>query len=144
VADVVDVLLAQHALVEDLFRETLAATGETRRQRLDELVRVLAVHEAAEQEILHPLSRARIDSPAVIDDRVEEEELATRLTAELVQLGPEGEGFEDALLALRAAVLTHARREERYEFPWLRHTVSAEDLISLVAAVRAAEGITAG
>ena len=143
-ADVVDVLIAQHALVEDLFRETLAATGETRRQRLAELVRVLGLHEAAEQEALHPLSRARIDSPAIIDGRVEEEQLAERLTAGLVELGPEGEGFDAALLVLRTAVLTHARREERYEFPWLRHTVPAEELVSLVAAVRAAEGIAAG
>ncbi|HEY0360108.1 MAG TPA: hemerythrin domain-containing protein [Mycobacteriales bacterium] len=143
-ADVVDVLVAQHALVEDLFRETVGATGEARRQTFDELVRVLALHEAAEQEVVHPLARAHLDSPAVVDGRLQEESLATQLVAELVQLGPDAEEFDVALLELRAAVLTHARHEERYEFPWLRHTVPAEELVSLVAAVRAVEGITAG
>ena len=143
-ADVVDVLLAQHALIEDLFRETLAATGEARRQRFAELVRVLGLHEAAEQEVLHPVARARVDSAAVVDGRVEEEVLATQLIAALVELGADAEGFEAALLDLRAAVLTHARHEERYEFPWVRHTVPPDELVSMVAAVRAAEGITAG
>jgi hemerythrin superfamily protein len=144
VADVVDVLIAQHALVEDLFRETLTATGEAKQQRFDELVRVLELHEAAEQEAVHPLARDRIDSPAIVDDRLGEEELATRLIAELVQLGANADGFDSALAELRIAVLTHARHEERYEFPQLRHTVPAAELVSMVAAVRAAEGINAG
>lgn len=143
-ADVVDVLLAQHALIEDLFRDTLTATGEVRRQRFDELVRVLGLHEAAEQEFLHPLSRARIDSPAVVDGRVAEEALAAQMVSDLVELGPDGEGFGAGLLALRTAVLTHARHEERYEFPWLRHTVPVDERVALVAAVRAAEGTRTG
>lgn len=143
-ADVVDVLIAQHALVEDLFRETLTAAGEAKQQRFDELVRVLELHEAAEQEAVHPLARDRIDSPAIVEDRLGEEQLATRLIADLVQLGANADGFDRALAELRIAVLTHARHEERYEFPQLRHTVPAAELASMVAAVRAAEGITAG
>jgi hemerythrin superfamily protein len=141
VADVVDVLLAQHALVEDLFRETLAATGPQRQERFAELVRVLGLHEAAEQQVVHPLARSRLDSPAVVDGRLQEESLATQLLAELVELGVDAEGFDEGLLGLRTAVLTHARHEERYEFPYLRHTVPAEELVSMVAAVRAAEGV---
>jgi hypothetical protein len=139
VADVVDVLLAQHALVEDLFRETLAATGPTREERFAELVHVLGVHEAAEEAVVHPLARGLIDSPAVVDGRLQEEALATQMIAELVAMGPDAPGFEPALMDLRLAVLSHARHEERYEFTHLRYSVPPDELASLVGAVRAAE-----
>jgi hemerythrin superfamily protein len=139
VADVVDVLLAQHALVEDLFRETLMATGETKQDRFAELVRVLGVHEAAEDAVVHPVARQRIDAPAVVDSRMDEEKLAAQLVVDLVQLGAAAPGVDDAVRELRIAVLTHARHEERYEFPYLRYTVPAEERIAMVDRVRAAE-----
>jgi hypothetical protein len=142
VADVVDVLLAQHALVEDLFRETLAATGTRREEVFAELVRVLGVHEAAEEAVVHPLAAGRIDSGhAVVDSRLTEERLATQLIGDLVELGTDAPDFESNLLALRTSVLIHARHEERYEFTHLRHAVPAEELVSLVAEVRALEGV---
>jgi hypothetical protein len=140
VADVVDLLLAQHALVEDLFRETLASTGTTRDERFAELVRVLAVHEAAEEAVVHPLAHSRIDSPALVDGRLEEEARATRMITELVQMGTGAVGFESALMDLRLAVLIHARHEERYEFTSLRHQVPAVELVDAAAALRTAEG----
>lgn len=141
-ADVVDVLLAQHALVEDLFRETLAATGTERAERFAELVRVLGVHEAAEEAVVHPLAAARIDAgPAVVDSRLTEERLATQLIAGLVEMGPDATGFESALRALRTSVLIHARHEERYEFTHLRYAVPAEQLVSLIGEVRAVERV---
>jgi hypothetical protein len=141
VADVVDVLLAQHAAVEDLFRETLRSTGTARDTAFGELVRVLGVHEAAEEVVVHPLARDRIDSPAVIDGRLEEEARATRMITDLVGMGTDAVGFESALMDLRMAVLSHARHEERYEFTYLRHAVPAVELVDAAAALRTAEGI---
>ena len=63
------------------------------------------------------------------------------MLAALAEAGPDGDGFDDALLLLRDAVLTHARYEERYEFPQLRAKVPAERLHSLATAVRAAEAL---
>jgi hypothetical protein len=45
------------------------------------------------------------------------------------------------LLLLRNAILTHARYEERYEFPELRAKVPAERLRTMATAVRAAEAV---
>jgi hypothetical protein len=142
VADAVDVLLAQHALVEDLFRETLAATGPTRQERFTELVRTLRVHEAAEQAVVHPAARDRVDdAEGLVATRLAEEEEASELLNALVDVGPGAEGFDAALRELRLRVLMHARHEERYEFTRLRHAAPTEVMTAMVGAIRAAERV---
>lgn len=140
VKDVVDLLLAQHARIEELFLLVASTHGEQRQEAFDELVRLLTVHETAEEEVVHPLARARIDGgDALIEDRLDEERQAKEMLAELVEAGVDDPGFETAILVLREAVLTHARYEERYEFPQLRATASATQLESLAGSVRVVE-----
>jgi hemerythrin superfamily protein len=140
--DVVDLLLTQHAQIETLFAEVAAATGDRQQELLDELVRLLAVHETAEEEVVHPRARTAIDAgDEVVDDRLAEERAAKEMLAQLYKMGPADPGFPDALLALRDAVLVHAKHEERYEFPQLRHAVDAAQRQRLAAAVRAAEAV---
>jgi hemerythrin superfamily protein len=140
--DVVDLLLVQHARIEELFTLAAGTQGDAKRAAFDDLVRMLAVHETAEEEVVHPLSRGLVDGgDAMVDDRLAEERQAKDMLAALVEAGPDGDGFDDALLLLRDAVLTHARYEERYEFPQLRAKVPAERLRTLATAVRAAEAV---
>jgi hemerythrin superfamily protein len=140
--DVVDLLLAQHVRIEDLFLLVAGSTGEDKRDAFDELARLLAVHETAEEEVVHPLARDRVDGgDAFIDDRLAEERQAKEMLAEMVDAGPDDDGFDVALLLLREAVLTHARYEERYEFTQLRAKVPATQLRLLAGAVRAAEAV---
>jgi hemerythrin superfamily protein len=140
--DVVDLLLVQHARIEELFTLAVGTEGDAKRAAFDDLVRMLAVHETAEEEVVHPLSRGLADGgDAMVDDRLAEERQAKEMLAALTEAGPDGDGFDDALLLLRDAVLTHARYEERYEFPQLRAKVPAERLHSLATAVRAAEAL---
>ncbi|MEU4221347.1 hemerythrin domain-containing protein [Actinoplanes sp. NPDC026623] len=137
--DVVDLLLTQHARIEEQFLLVIGASGAARREAFEDLVRLLAVHETAEEELVHPLSRTIADSDAIIDDRLEEERQAKETLDALLDADVDSEGFETSLLLLRTAVLTHARQEERYEFPRLRAGIPAERLIALAPAVRAAE-----
>jgi len=138
--DVVDLLLTQHARIEEQFLLVIGATADARKEAFDDLVRLLAVHETAEEEVVHPLSRTVADAgDSMVDDRLKEEREAKELLATLVDADVHGEGFEAALLLLRNAVLTHARYEERYEFPQLRAKVPADQLRALATAVRAAE-----
>jgi hemerythrin superfamily protein len=140
--DVVDLLLVQHARIEELFTLAAGSREDAKREAFDDLVRMLAVHETAEEEVVHPLSRGLVDGgDAMVDDRLAEERQAKEMLAALVEAGPDGDGFDDALLLLRDAVLTHARYEERYEFPQLRAKVPAERLRTLATAVRAAEAV---
>ncbi|MER7267817.1 hemerythrin domain-containing protein [Micromonospora carbonacea] len=139
--DVVDLLLAQHARIEELFLLVVGGTGQLRRDAFDDLVRLLAAHETAEEEVVHPLSRTLPGGggDAMVDERLAEEKQAKQTLKALVDAGVDDAGFETGILLLREAVLAHARYEERYEFPRLRQHVSADRLRALAAAVRAAE-----
>ncbi|MET7863032.1 hemerythrin domain-containing protein [Micromonospora taraxaci] len=139
--DVVDLLLAQHAQIEQLFLLVIGGTGDTRRDAFDELVKLLAAHETAEEEVVHPLARTLPGGggDAMVDDRLDEERQAKETLQALISGGVDADGFDTGIILLRDAVLMHARHEERYEFPQLRQHVPAERLRSLATAVRTAE-----
>jgi hemerythrin superfamily protein len=140
--DVVVLLLTQHARIEELFTLVAGTSGDQRREAFQDLVRLLAVHETAEEEVVHPLSRGLVDGgDALIDDRLAEERDAKEMLVALTKADVTDDGFDAALLLLRTAVLTHARYEERYEFPQLRAKVPAQRLMALATAVRAAEAV---
>jgi hemerythrin superfamily protein len=138
--DVVDVLLAQHARIEDLFREVLDAVDDHKHAAFEELVQLLSVHETAEEEVVHPLARTTGESPPV-DARLEEERLSKEMLQRLYAAGPDDPKFEADLLNLRLVVLGHAKREERYEFPQLRRLHAGTRLQAAALAVRAAEAV---
>ncbi|MDW5327921.1 hemerythrin domain-containing protein [Plantactinospora sp. KLBMP9567] len=140
--DVVDLLLAQHARIEELFRTVASSDGTARRDAWQELVTLLAVHETAEEEIVHPLARGSIDAGNdVVDARLAEERQAKELLKDLVDDGIDAPDFDVRLSRLKTAVLEHATREERYEFVQLRAAQPARRLVALAAAVRAAEAV---
>jgi hypothetical protein len=137
--DVVDVLLTHHALIEEQFRSVAAATRKPqRRSAFKELARLLAVHETIEQELVHPAAAAQIEAGAeVIADRMEEELRATEMLAELFEVVEVSNAdFQRLLQGLKESVLTHATHEERYEFPYLRHTAAIQQLQDLAVAVQ--------
>ncbi|MEZ0076092.1 hemerythrin domain-containing protein [Planotetraspora sp. GP83] len=140
--DVIDLLLHQHAMIRDLFDEVERAAPERRREPFRRLVRLLAVHETAEEEFVHPYARRKFEGGgAVVADRLKEENEAKRLLSWLERKGPMDPEFAGILDLLRVAVLTHARAEERYEFTQLRaHTTSAERR-AMAVAVRAAQAL---
>ncbi|MFG1945915.1 hemerythrin domain-containing protein [Nonomuraea sp. NPDC048826] len=140
--DVIELLIAQHGMIRNLFDEVEQAPPGQRGDAFTRLVRLLAVHETAEEEIVHPYARAKLDGGAgVVEDRLEEEHEAKKLLQEMDQEGPDAPGFMDKLLTLRAAVEAHARAEERYEFAKIvQHTTEAERR-ALGAGVKAAEAM---
>lgn len=143
--EVVDFLLVQHARIEELFATVIAGRGEARAHAFEELARLLTIHEAAEEEIVHPLARASIDAGAeVIAARLAEEEAASELLTALLAKEVTDPGFDAGIIALRDAVLAHATYEERYEFPQLRQHVDAERLRTAAAAAQASQAAAAG
>ncbi|GLW66806.1 hemerythrin [Actinomadura rubrobrunea] len=138
--DVIDLLCQQHGQIRDLFARVEGGTGDERRDAFRELVRLLAVHETAEEEIVHPVARQRLDGgDGIADDRLEEERSAKELLAELDGMDTEDPQFLPKLDRLRIEVLTHARAEERYEFERLRGQFGQKELTTLMKAVQAAE-----
>jgi hemerythrin superfamily protein len=139
--DVVDLLIAQHALIRDLFKEVKSTRGEAQEEAFHRLRRMLAVHETAEEEVVHPAARIKLDGghDGLVDDRLAEENEAKKMLGELESLRPGEPGFLELLDKLRFAVLAHARAEERYEFMQLRQVADSATLRSMAAAVKAAE-----
>lgn len=139
--DVIELLTEQHRLVRALFTEVRDATGKDRTEAFRRLVWLLAVHETAEEEVVHPAVSDADGGDTVVEARVAEERRAKELLSTLDEIGPDAEGFDTLLAQLRDDVLAHAEHEEHQEFPLLRATYDAERLRSMAVAVRAAEAI---
>ncbi|RSN67018.1 hemerythrin domain-containing protein [Actinomadura sp. WAC 06369] len=138
--DIVDLLRAQHGQIRDLFDKVEHTTGKERTEAFQSLVRLLAVHETAEEEIVHPAARKALPGgDAIVADRLREERAAKELLAELDGMDTAAPDFLEKLDRLRVEVLTHARAEERYEFDRLGDQFSESQRRGMAAAVKAAE-----
>lgn len=139
--DVIALLHRQHDEIRQLFTALETAEGHRRRDLFRDLVRMLAVHETAEEEVVHPEVRSLHGGGQVVEARVGEEHRAKRLLVTLTEMGPEAEGFDTLLVQLREDVLAHAEHEEREEFPLLRAAHGPDRLRAMAATVRVAEAI---
>src|SRR5262245_50893455 len=76
-SDVVGFLKEQHHDIKANLEQVLALRGEARSKAFVSLRRLLAVHETAEEEIVHPVARRVLpDGPTVVDARLAEEKEA--------------------------------------------------------------------
>ncbi|MCF1644160.1 MULTISPECIES: hemerythrin domain-containing protein [Streptomyces] len=140
--DVVTLLMQQHHHIRDLFAEVENATADDRAEAFRRLVRLLAVHETAEEEVIHPAARRLFgDGEQVVGDRLQEERAAKEKLSRLDDMSPDDAGFMPAVRELRADVLQHAAAEEQYEFPRIRENADTQQLARMATAVRAAEAM---
>lgn len=141
--DVVGFLKAQHNLIEDLFDQVLHASDPQAREKpFLQLRQLLAVHETAEEMVVHPRVRRELDTgDVIVDARLQEEHDAKELLSEIEGIDITSQRFIDELTKLRDAVLEHAELEESQEFPKLQRELDADELKRLGTAVRAAEAI---
>jgi hypothetical protein len=136
--NVLDLLLAQHGEIKAMFAELATAQGARKRELFEDLVRLLAVHESAEELVVHPVAR-RQAGDAVVEARLAEEDQAKHALADLYDLGVDHAEFDSRLSNLADAVVSHATREETEEFANMREKVPAERLERMAGALRAAE-----
>jgi hemerythrin superfamily protein len=137
--DAVELLIRQHEEIRRLFQEVDEKKGDHRADAFERLCRFLAVHETAEEEVVHPVARRSLDNgDKVIDARLAEENESKEMLQTLEEMGTSARGFEALFGELRRAVLEHAEHEEHEEFPELR-TRSAKELRVMSAAIKAAE-----
>jgi hemerythrin superfamily protein len=139
--DAVDLLIHQHKEIRRLIQQVDDKTGEARAKAFERLRRLLAVHETAEEEVVHPVARRSLDNgDEVIDARLEEENESKKMLQALEKMGPSAPGFDALFAELRQAVLDHAEQEEREEFPELKALGTAEMRV-MAAAIKAAEAM---
>lgn len=140
--DVVRFLVRQHEQIKSMFAETLAACGQARERAFVELRRLLAVHETAEEEIVHPRAKQKISNgDKIIGARLAEEHEAKTVLAELEKRDVDTASFTDMLTKLRDAVVEHAEQEESQEFSTLEQVLGDDELQQLGRAAKLAEAI---
>ncbi|MCV7257149.1 hemerythrin domain-containing protein [Mycobacterium shimoidei] len=141
--EVIAFLKAQHNLIEDMFDQVLHASDPQAREKpFVQLRQLLAVHETAEEMVVHPRARGELAAgDAIVDARLKEEHEAKELLSKIEGLDVTSQQFIDELTKLRDAVLEHAQHEENEEFSKLQRQLNDDDLKRMGTAVRAAEAI---
>lgn len=140
--DVVGFLTSQHEQIKTMFNNVTAKTGSEREEAFVELRRMLAVHEAAEEEIVHPRAKKVDDSvAAVVEARLHEEQEAKQMLTELEKLDLESPEFESKFREFQSDVIAHAEAEEHQEFTKLEAALDDDQLTRMRKAVEMAEAI---
>jgi hemerythrin superfamily protein len=140
--DVVDLLLDQHRAIRELCEQVSTATAADREEPFRSLLRLLAVHEAVEEELVHPYVKRRVDGAKdAVAERVEEEREVNRMLVALDSLGPTNPGFEELFARFRTALLAHADKEESSEFAGLRSATRPAERAAMAAALRLASSM---
>jgi hemerythrin superfamily protein len=140
--DGVALLIDQHQTVRSLLDEVERTSGDQRRQAFDMLRALLAVHETAEELVVRPVTRTKVDGgSAIADARMAEENKSKEMLAQLEALDATTEQFGAMFGRFKADVLAHAQHEETEEFPKLRETVGGTELSAMAKALKAAEAV---
>ena len=97
--DVVKFLKDQHNLIKDMFDEVFSASSDDARAKaFTELRQLLAVHETAEEMVVHPRVRHEVDGgDIIVDARLVEEHDAKEHLAALEAMDIGSQEFLDEL-----------------------------------------------
>ena len=141
--DVVKFLKDQHNLINDMFDEVLSASDPKAREKaFIDLRKLLAVHETAEEMVVHPRARHEVaNGDDIVDARLKEEHEAKETLAKLESMDISSPKFIDELTKFRDAVIDHAEHEENEEFTKLERKLKADDRERMAKAVLAVEAI---
>jgi hemerythrin superfamily protein len=140
--DVVSFLKEQHDQIKRLFALVNQSSGGERAEAFISLRRLLAVHETAEEEIVHPAARHALPNGAtLVEARLQEENEAKKVLAQLEDLEVDSAEFGTLLSRLERSVLVHAQNEERDEFDRLATLLDQRQLDRMRRAAEFAEKV---
>lgn len=133
-------LRERHTEVKGMFDELLQSNGNQRQELFDCLRATLAVHETAEEIVIHPRVRSfGAEAAKAVDARLAEEKEAKRVLADLERMGADDPTFLAHVGALREAAVAHAEAEEREIFPRIEERCSLDEQRSMGERIRRAE-----
>jgi len=140
--DVVTFLKSQHEQIKALLGQVLETTGKQRSETFTELRRLLAVHETAEEEVVHPKARRTLENgDEVVSERLKEENEGKQALSELEKLDVDSAEFETEFRKFQKDVLEHAEAEEQKEFSKLADKLDDDQLEKMRSAVKMAESM---
>jgi len=136
-ADAIQLLTADHAEVEAMFRQIEADGSDDELVR--RVVRELSVHAAVEEQILYPAMRKALpDGETFVHQAVADHQQVKETLAAVEGADEPGER-EPLLRRLMADVRHHVEEEEVEFFPKLRASIGREDLAAMGAKLASAK-----
>jgi hemerythrin superfamily protein len=140
--NLIEMLIAQHRQLRCLLDELGGTGSDARLDTFPRLVRLLSVHETAEEVVLYPVVRANLDQGRELAARlIGEERLLKARLADLEETDFATPAFHVRLPSFTSAVLAHIEHEEVDILPALRASRDGTTLGGLATALSAAEAI---
>ena len=129
-SDVITALMEDHQTVERLFTDFETSQLEERKEAVvKEVIRELSIHAAAEEQLVYPAIRLRLeDGSSQADHAIEEHQQVKRLLADLEKLSAGDPQFDATMRSLIQEVRSHVEEEERDILPKLREKMDAATL----------------
>lgn len=140
--DVLEVLSEHHARMNRLCRRAAGLIGDEARMAFADLAQLIAVHEIAEQQMVHPIVRRLRPDDHLVDRLLDEEGQISDTLSDAVRAAANGH-IDDTIGGLRDVVTAHSRREEHDEFPQFRRSVPVPERREMGRTIRAAEAAAA-
>jgi hemerythrin superfamily protein len=140
--DVVELLVARHREVEQLIDayEQSTTGPEDGEAILAELRRLLSIHEAVEEQLVHPLVRRQLpDGHRLAVEVVGQEQECREMLARIQDTAPGSDDRAEMVQRLFQCVRHHAQTEETAVFPLLRLHLGPRERMRLGAMVERAE-----
>ncbi len=131
--DAIELLMHDHRMVEQLFRDYEAAQSDQQRRGVVEiLVRELSKHAALEELTVYPFARRFLPAGAAdVDEHLREHMAVKKTLAALDKLRPGAEREASLVSDLRGEIAHHVDEEEGQFFPALRNAVDQKSLDEL-------------
>jgi hemerythrin superfamily protein len=133
-ADLVDLLVADHRRVEQLFAEieTTAHQPHRRRAAIETVIAELNRHAAVEERYLYPATRVHLPAgDDIADHEIREHDEAEEMMRRLVRLDDGDPEFDPLINTLMADIRRHVQEEETELFPRLRQACGWATLVRL-------------
>jgi len=143
-SNLIDVLVADHHEVEEMFTELESGTIDVaRRTELrDKVITELVRHSVAEEQYLYPTARKALPGGDQLADReIEEHAAAERVMKAWESVAPEDPRFDQLLAQLITDIRGHVADEEADLFPRLQAACTEEELVALGEKVQRAKKI---
>src|SRR5262249_16488375 len=140
--DVLSMLTVDHRHVEELFHRyrQISPTDASPKRIVREITHSLCRHLAAEEQVVYPEARRAIDSPAVVDDALDDHASVTNHLANLESLDWRSPEYERTVRELFGVVRDHFVEEEENLFPLLRARLLPSALGEMATLVEKVKG----
>jgi hemerythrin superfamily protein len=143
-ADAIELLIADHRTVDQLFKQYNAATHDPKiaNYAAAEIVKELSVHAVIEEQVLYPTVRRTLpDGAALADHALEEHQEVKELLTKVDGRDASEPEVRTTMGRVEQAVTEHVEEEEHDLFPKLKNECGQDDLQRMGQAMQFAKTI---